>query len=96
MKVSLRLYVSSGSAASLRAVGNAERIMRHLADADSDLTIVDINEQPELAISDRIVAVPTLVKVSPLPVRKVIGDLSEREHVALAFGLDIAPKGAST
>ena len=55
-----------------------------------ELTIIDVLERPQLAENEKIIATPTLIKIIPPPMRRVIGDLSKREKVLL--GLDILPK----
>ena len=76
----LTLFVTGGSARSLRAVAN----MRQLCDtlgSRCELTIVDVLERPQLAEDERILATPTLIRRWPLPLRRVIGDLSEVDRV---------------
>ena len=83
----LKLYVSGMTPRSIQAVACVRMICdRHLA-GRYDLEVVDIYQQPHLARDDQIVAAPTLVKVQPLPVRRVIGDLSSADRVLL--GLDV-------
>jgi circadian clock protein KaiB len=84
----LRLFVSGMTPQSLRAVENIKRVCETaLADRYS-LEIIDVYACPGAATDERIVAVPTLVKRLPLPLRKIIGDLSNSERVLI--GLDIA------
>ena len=86
----LRLYVSSGTPTSSRAVVNARRFCeRHLA-GRYVLEILDIAEHVDQAAVDDIVAAPTLVKLGPPPVRRFIGDLSHDER--LLQGLHIRPQ----
>lgn len=66
---------------SLRAIENIERLIGGQLAGEYSLEVVDVVEQPELAERDRIFATPTLVRLSPLPVRKLIGDLSDRAKV---------------
>jgi circadian clock protein KaiB len=60
----------------------------HLTDR-CEFEIVDVYQRPELARTDQVIAVPTLIRSKPLPVRRVIGDLSDREKVIRLLGLDL-------
>jgi circadian clock protein KaiB len=83
----LRLYVAGQSPKCLTAFANLKRICEeHLADR-YDIEIVDLLERPQLAAGDQILAIPTLVRKLPEPVRKIIGDLSNTERVLV--GLDL-------
>jgi len=83
----LRLYVAGTSPKSLRAIQNAKELCdEHLA-GRYDLQVIDIFQQPTLARDDQILAVPTLVRKMPPPLRRFIGDLSDRKMVLL--GLDV-------
>ena len=86
-KYILRLYVTGSSARSLKAVHNLKKICEeHLSD-DYDLEVIDINENPTAAREEQIIAVPTLVKKLPRPLRKFVGDLSNTQKILV--GLDI-------
>ena len=86
----LRLYVAGSSSKSLRAIKNARQICdEHLAGRYT-LEVIDIFQQPALAKDDQIIAVPTLIKKLPAPLRRFIGDLSDRK--VLIFGLDLKRK----
>ena len=88
-RYTLRLFVAGTTAHSLRAIENLRRICdTHLA-GEVDLEIVDIYQHPEMVAPHQVVAVPTLVKVLPPPLRRIIGDLSEEQRVLR--GLDLAP-----
>ena len=82
----LRLYVVGGTQASERALRGAERLSAAL-DADAELEVVDLREQPEVAERERIVATPLLVRLQPEPVRQILGDLSDTERVRWSLGL---------
>jgi circadian clock protein KaiB len=85
----LRLYVAGQTPRSLRAFANLNRICEeHLAGAYS-IEVVDLLENPKLSRGDQILAIPTLVRRLPTPVRKIIGDLSNTERVLV--GLDLRP-----
>jgi circadian clock protein KaiB len=85
----LRLYVAGQSARSEAALRNLETICeQHLA-GRYRIEVVDLLKQPQLARGDQILAVPTLVRQLPPPVKKLIGDLSNEERVLV--GLDLRP-----
>jgi circadian clock protein KaiB len=83
----LVLYVAGSTARSLNAIENARAICEEVLEGRYRLEIVDIYRDLALASRDDIVAVPTLLKKLPLPLRQIIGDLSERERVLV--GLDL-------
>jgi circadian clock protein KaiB len=83
----LRLYVAGETARSLTAFANLKKICdEHLADRHS-IEVIDLSKQPELAQNDQIVALPTLVRKLPEPVRRVIGDLSNLDRVLVGMDL---------
>ena len=85
----LRLYVAGETPRSLAAIRNLKRICdEHLAGRYS-IEVIDLLENPQLARSDQILAIPTLVRKLPQPVRKIIGDLSKTDRVLV--GLDLRP-----
>ena len=87
----LRLYVAGQSLRSIVARANLHRICeQHLPDK-YHVEVIDLLENPKLAKEDQIIAIPTLVRNMPIPVRKIIGDLSNTERVLI--GLDIYPAG---
>lgn len=86
----LRLYVSGVTPRSVAAIENIKDICESYLQGRYDLQVIDIYQQPELARSAQIIAAPTLIKQLPLPLRKVLGDLSETERVLV--GLDLIPK----
>lgn len=86
----LRLYVSGATPRSAIAIENIKGICEAHLQGRYDLQVIDIYQQPELARSAEIIAAPTLIKQLPLPLRKVLGDLSETEKVLV--GLDLIPK----
>jgi circadian clock protein KaiB len=83
----LRLYVTGMTARSSRAVNNLRTICDEYLEGRYDLEVIDIYQQPALTRGEQIVAAPTLIKKLPLPMRRIIGDMSNREHVLL--GLDL-------
>ena len=83
----LRLYVAGATAKSVAALANLRRLCEtHLA-GRYEIEVVDLLVNPKLAAGDQILAVPTLVRKFPEPIRKIIGDLSDEERVLV--GLDV-------
>lgn len=90
-KYILRLYVAGSTPQSSRAITNLKAICEtHLKDGYV-LTVVDLYEHQERARQDQIMVAPTLVRQSPLPVRRLIGDLSKTDRVLAALDLPPAP-----
>ncbi len=88
----LRLYVAGQTAKSLAAVANLRRVCeQHLA-GRYEIEVIDLLLNPQLAAGDQILAIPTLVRRLPAPLKRIIGDLSNTEKVLV--GLDIRPKAA--
>ncbi len=86
----LRLYVAGQTPKSLQAFANLKRICEdHLA-GRYHIEVIDLLKNPQLAKGDQILALPTLVRRLPEPVRKIIGDLSDTERVLV--GLDLRPR----
>ncbi len=83
----LRLYVAGQTQKSIAALTNLKKYCEEHLKGKYSIEIVDLLKHPELAERDQIVAIPTLVKKVPLPIRKIIGDLSKQEKVLV--GLDI-------
>jgi circadian clock protein KaiB len=90
----LRLYVAGSTPQSSRAITNIKALCEHYLKDRYDLTVVDLYAQQERAAEDQIVVVPTLVRQAPLPVRKMIGDLSHTERILAALELPPAPPAA--
>jgi len=86
----LRLYVTGTTPRSARAIQNIRAICEEKLQGRYDLEVIDIYRHPEQAKPEQVVVTPTLVKKLPLPVRKLIGDLSDAERVLV--GLDILPR----
>ena len=85
----LRLYVAGQTPKALKAFANLKKICEdHLKDRYR-IDVIDLLEQPHLSQGDQIVAIPTLVRKLPQPLRKIIGDLSDTERVLV--GLDLRP-----
>lgn len=83
----LRLYVTGATSRSAKAISNARRIFNQHLDSGYDLQIIDIYQEPLKAKEHQIVAAPTLVKISPGPECRVIGDLSDEKKLLNVFGL---------
>ncbi|MGI3778299.1 MAG: circadian clock KaiB family protein [Janthinobacterium lividum] len=83
----LRLYVAGSTARSGRTVAAARRILESRIPGRYSLAVVDIYQDPEGARMHQIVAAPTLIRLRPLPVRRLIGDLSDEARVLAALGL---------
>lgn len=85
----LRLYVAGQTPKSLQAFANLKKLCEEHLEGRYRIEIVDLLENPKLARGDQILAIPTLVRRLPPPLRKIIGDLSDTEKVLV--GLDIKP-----
>lgn len=86
----LRLYVAGQTARPITALANLKKICEEHMHGKYHIEIIDLLKQPQLARGDQIVAIPTLVRKLPEPVRKIIGDLSNTERVLV--GLDLRPR----
>ncbi len=86
----LRLYVAGVTPNSLAAFANLKRLCEEHLAGRYRIEVVDLIEQPQLARGDQILAIPTLVRKLPPPLRKIIGDLSDTERVLV--GLDLRPR----
>ena len=87
----LRLYVAGQSPKSLTAFTNLVKICNEHLEGRYQIEVIDLLENPQLAVGDEIVAVPTLVRNLPPPLRKIIGDLSNTSRVLV--GLQLRPQG---
>jgi circadian clock protein KaiB len=85
----LRLYVAGNTPNSVAAFANLKNICEVHLGGKYQIEVVDLLRQPQLAAGDQIIAVPTLVRQLPRPVKKIIGDLSNTERVLV--GLDLRP-----
>jgi circadian clock protein KaiB len=89
----LRLYVAGQSPRSLAACANLERICQEYLAGRYRIDIIDLSRNPQLAASDHILVLPTLVRHRPEPARKIIGDLSNTERVLIGLDLLARPLG---
>lgn len=85
----LRLYVAGQTPKSLAAFANLKRICEEHLAGKYRIEVIDLVQNPALAAGDQIIAIPTLVRKLPEPIRKIIGDLSNTERVLV--GLDLRP-----
>jgi circadian clock protein KaiB len=86
----LRLYVAGHTEKSVRAIKNLNRICAEHLNGQFSIEVIDLMERPQLAEGDQILAIPTLVRRLPEPIKKIIGDLSNEERVLI--GLDVRPR----
>jgi circadian clock protein KaiB len=86
----LRLYIAGMTVRSTRAILNIRRICEENLKGRYELEVIDIYQQPELAHHEQIIALPTLIKKLPLPLKKFIGDMTDNERILV--GLDLRPK----
>jgi circadian clock protein KaiB len=86
----LRLYVAGKSARSLVAIANLKRICEEHLEGRYRIEVIDLVKRPQLARGDQILALPTLVRRLPEPIRKLVGDLSNTEQALV--GLDLRPR----
>jgi circadian clock protein KaiB len=89
-KYLLKLYITGTSPRADAAIRNLRRICEEELDGRYELEIIDVLDKPEAAETDRVLATPTLIKQLPPPLRRVIGDLSDRDKVLL--GLEVRPR----
>ena len=86
-KYLLRLYITGSTRRSILALTNLKKICEEYLEGRYELEVIDLYQKPSLAKGDQIIAAPTLIKKLPLPFRRIIGDMSDKEKVLL--GLDL-------
>lgn len=86
----LRLFITGSTPKSMRAIANIREVCEEHLKGRYELEVIDLYQYPQLARGEQIVAAPTLVRKLPLPIRKLVGELTDREKVL--FGLDITEK----
>ena len=91
-KYVLRLYVTGMTPKSTRAIANVQKICEEHLAGRYELKVVDIYQQLKLAQGEQIIATPTLIKKLPLPLRRLIGDMSDTERFLV--GIDLKPKNS--
>lgn len=89
----LRLYIAGQTAKSIAALANLKRLCDARLAGRYEIEVVDLAENPGLAADDQILAVPTLVRKLPEPIKKIIGDLSQTERVLLGLDLQMTQTG---
>ena len=92
-KYELRLYVAGQTPKAVRAFDNLRKICEEHLAGEYSIDVIDLVENPALGRGDQILALPTLVRKLPTPIKKIIGDLSNTERVLV--GLDLRPRRAS-
>lgn len=88
-KVILRLYVAGLTRKSTKAIANIKQICEEYLKGRYELEVIDIYQQPQLAQGEQIIATPTLIKKLPPPLRRLIGDMSDKEKFLV--GIDLSP-----
>jgi circadian clock protein KaiB len=88
----LRLYVAGQTSKSIAAIANLKRICEQHMPVRYHIEVIDLMQKPQLAVNDQIVAIPTLIRKVPEPMKRIIGDLSATERVLI--GLDLVPAKA--
>ncbi len=87
----LRLFITGSTSRSRQAIQNLQKICEEHLQGQYELEVIDVAQNPDQAREHQILAVPTLLKELPPPLRKIVGDLSEKEKVL--EGLDLQPRG---
>jgi circadian clock protein KaiB len=91
-KYILRLYITGMTPKSTRAIASVRELCEKYLEGRYELDVVDIYQQPKLAKGEQIIATPTLIKKLPLPLRKLIGDMSDTEKFLV--GIDLKPRNS--
>jgi circadian clock protein KaiB len=86
-KYTLQLYITGATPSSTRAIRNLRKICEEYLENRYELEVIDIYQQPQLSIGEQIIAAPTLIKKLPLPLRTLIGDLSDTDKVLMGLNL---------
>ncbi|MBN2438777.1 MAG: circadian clock KaiB family protein [Deltaproteobacteria bacterium] len=89
-KYVLRLYVTGMTPRSTRAIANVQKLCEEYLEGCYELKVIDIYQQPQLAKGEQIIATPTLIRKLPMPLRRLIGDMSDKERFLL--GIDLKAK----
>ena len=91
-KYALRLYITGMTPKSTKAIANVQKLCEEYLKGFYELKIIDIYQQPKLAKDEQIIATPTLIKQFPLPIRRLIGDMSDTERCLV--GIDLKTKNS--
>jgi circadian clock protein KaiB len=86
-KFLLKLYITGQTPRSERAISNLHRLCEEGLSGEYELDIIDVLEHPELAVDEKIIATPTLIKELPPPLQRIVGDLSDKEKVLLVLSV---------
>lgn len=87
-----RLYIAGTTPNSTRALKNLQKIAEKYFPDNYELEVIDVYEQPEQLLVENIVAIPTLIKESPLPIKRLVGDLSNTKKVLTSLGISLKNK----
>lgn len=85
----LKLFITGTTPNSVRAISNTKEFCEEYLAGRYDLEIIDVYQQPELAAKEQIIAVPILLKMSPLPLRRLIGDMSDKAKMLRGMGIEM-------
>lgn len=88
----MKLFVAGASPNSIRAISNIRAFCEEYLAGHYHLEIIDVYQQPQVAKRDQVIALPLLLKISPLPTRRLIGDMSDKARVIRGLDLDIKLK----
>jgi circadian clock protein KaiB len=88
-KYVLRLYITGSTVRSVLAITNLKKICEEYLEGRYELEVIDLYQHPSLAKGEQIIAAPTLIKEIPLPFRRIIGDMSDKEKVLLGLDLKV-------
>lgn len=89
-KYFLRLYITGSTERSTRAIQNIRAVCEKYLKNSYELEVIDVHQQPGLAREEQIIAAPTLIKRLPIPLRRIVGDLSDTQRVLVGLDLRIA------
>jgi circadian clock protein KaiB len=92
-KYVIKLYVTGQTPRSLAAIANLRQLCEDELGGRYELEVIDVLDRPQLAEDEKIFATPTVVKELPVPIRRIIGDLSDTERVLLGLDLRLNPNG---
>ena len=87
MAYTLKLYITGSSTSSQEAMKNLKAVLKEGMGKDYNIRVIDVLKEPQLAEDDKIRATPTLVREEPAPIRKILGDCSDKEKVLMALEL---------
>jgi circadian clock protein KaiB len=88
-KYILRLYITGSTVRSVLAITNLKKICEEYLEGRYELEVIDLYQHPSLAKGEQIIAAPTLIKEIPLPFRRIIGDMSDKDKVLLGLDLKV-------